>query len=152
MASDLNFVGSNGQWDYSNPGSRGYNVPDIVCNDPSSRKLKVLTIRAGLSGIQMTYQTQKYTKMSTTSFMKRMLDWEVPGSKIDIRYLEKVCDVFDLRKYMTLNTEVTRAEWQNDIGKWRVSLKQNNAAGEEREFVEECDLLLYATGILNNYK
>ena len=28
-----------------------------------------------------------------------------------LKYLEKVCDVFGLRKYMTFNTEVVRAEW-----------------------------------------
>jgi len=61
-------------------------------------------------------------------------------------------EVFDLRKYMTFNTEVVRAEWQEEAGKWKVTLKQKSSSGEEREFVEECDLLLYATGILNNYK
>ena len=71
----------------------------------------------------------------------------------DIRqYLEKVCEVFDLRKYMTFNTEAVRAEWQDDIGKWRVTLRQKTASGEEREFVEECDVFLYASGILNSYQ
>jgi cation diffusion facilitator CzcD-associated flavoprotein CzcO len=68
------------------------------------------------------------------------------------KYLEKVCDVFDLRKYMTFNTEVIRAEWKDDVGKWRVTLRQTTASGEEKKFEEECDLLLYATGLLNNYK
>lgn len=69
-----------------------------------------------------------------------------------LKYLEKVCNVFDLYKYMTFNTEATRAEWQNETGKWKVTLRQKTASGEEREFQEECDLLLYATGILNDYK
>jgi cation diffusion facilitator CzcD-associated flavoprotein CzcO len=63
-----------------------------------------------------------------------------------------VVEVFDLRKYMTFNTEVVRAEWQDNAGKWKVTLRQKAPSGEEKEFVEECDLLLYATGILNNYK
>jgi cation diffusion facilitator CzcD-associated flavoprotein CzcO len=49
---------------------------------------------------------------------------------------------------MTFDTEVVRAEWQDEAGKWKVTLRQ----GEQKEFVEECDLLLYATGILNNFK
>jgi cation diffusion facilitator CzcD-associated flavoprotein CzcO len=53
---------------------------------------------------------------------------------------------------MTFNTEVIRAEWQDDTGKWKVTLRQKSSSGEEKEFQEECDLLLYATGILNNYK
>lgn len=68
------------------------------------------------------------------------------------KYLLKVVEVFDLRKYMTFNTEVVRSEWQDDSGKWRVSLRQKSPSGEIKEWDEECDLLLYATGILNNYK
>lgn len=68
------------------------------------------------------------------------------------KYLCKVCDVFDLRKFMTFNTEVVRAEWQDDKGQWKVSLRQKLPTGETRDFDEECDLLLYATGILNNFK
>lgn len=34
----------------------------IIFQDPSSRKLKVVTIGAGLSGIQMAYQIQKHTQ------------------------------------------------------------------------------------------
>lgn len=60
--------------------------------------------------------------------------------------------MFDLRKYMTFNTEVVRAEWQDEAGKWKVTLRQKSSSAEEKEFVEECDLLLYASGILNNYK
>lgn len=54
---------------------------------------------------------------------------------------------------MTFNTEIIRAEWQDDTGKWKVKLRQKSSTLEDtREFDEECDLLLYATGILNNYK
>ena len=53
------------------------------------------------------------------------------------KYLEKVCDVFDLRKYITFNTEATRAEWKDDVGKWKVTLRQTTSSGEEREFQEE---------------
>ena len=53
---------------------------------------------------------------------------------------------------MTFNTEVVRSEWQDDTGKWKVKLRQTSASGETKEFDEECDLLLYATGILNNFK
>jgi hypothetical protein len=32
MAPDLNSLGSNGRWDYSTPGSNGYDIPDIIYN------------------------------------------------------------------------------------------------------------------------
>lgn len=30
MAPDLNALSANGRWDYSTPGSSGYNIPNIV--------------------------------------------------------------------------------------------------------------------------
>jgi cation diffusion facilitator CzcD-associated flavoprotein CzcO len=69
-----------------------------------------------------------------------------------LKYLLKVVEVFDLRQYMTFNTEAVRAEWQEEIGKWKVTLRRTSSTGEQEEFEEECDLLFYATGILNNYK
>lgn len=53
---------------------------------------------------------------------------------------------------MTFNTEVIRAVWQDDTGKWKVKLRQTDVTGYTREFEDECDLLLYATGVLNNFK
>jgi len=53
----------------------------------------------------------------------------------------------------TFNTEVVGSYWQEDTRKWKVKLRQQGPGQEQpREFEEECDLLLYATGILNNLK
>lgn len=37
----------------------GYEIPDITFRDPKNRRLKVLTIGAGVSGIMMAYQIQR---------------------------------------------------------------------------------------------
>jgi len=42
MAPDLNSINSNGRWDYSTPGSGGYNVPDIVYDVSLETKMSVL--------------------------------------------------------------------------------------------------------------
>jgi len=185
MAPDLNAVGKGERWDYSTPGSTGYEIPDIVYDDPSSRKLKVLTIGAGLSGIQLAYHIQKDCENVEHVIYEKNSDvggtWyenRYPGCACDIpshaytlnfalnpdwprffsyapdihKYLRKVVDVFDLRKYMTFDTEVVRSEWQDNKGKWKVSLRQKSPSGKTKEWDEECDLLLYATGILNNFK
>lgn len=68
------------------------------------------------------------------------------------KYLDKVCETFDLRKYMTFNTEVIGCYWDEEAGQWTVKLRQRNAGSAPREFEEKCDLLLHATGILNNFK
>jgi len=38
----------------------GYTIPDVVLNDPKHRRIKVLTIGAGVSGILMAYLLQKH--------------------------------------------------------------------------------------------
>ena len=95
-------MGSDGHWDYTTPGSSGYNVPNIVYNvglrlsllvesrslsqaqDPSSRKLKVLTIGAGLSSIQMAYQIQKNTENVEHVIYEKNAD--VGGTWLENRY------------------------------------------------------------------
>jgi hypothetical protein len=57
MAPDISQLGAHGS-DYSEP-SESYSIPDITFCDPQNRKLKVLTIGAGVSGILMAYQIQK---------------------------------------------------------------------------------------------
>jgi cation diffusion facilitator CzcD-associated flavoprotein CzcO len=42
--------------------------------------------------------------------------------------------------------------WNEDTGQWTVKLLQTLPGLQPREFEEKCDLLLHATGILNNYK
>jgi cation diffusion facilitator CzcD-associated flavoprotein CzcO len=68
-------------------------------------------------------------------------------------YLSKAIDTLELRKCMTFSTEVVESYWQEDTRKWKVKLRQQGPGQEQpREFEEECDLLPYATGILNNFK
>ncbi|KAI7115671.1 hypothetical protein KC352_g34268, partial [Hortaea werneckii] len=60
MAPDLNAVAGGERFDYSQPGSSGYQVKtNLTYNDPNNRKLRVLTIGAGVSGILMAYRLQK---------------------------------------------------------------------------------------------
>jgi hydroxyversicolorone monooxygenase len=68
------------------------------------------------------------------------------------RYLDIVCETFDLRKYMNFNTEVTGCYWNEEAGQWTVKLRQSSPGSAPKEFEEKCDLLLHATGILNNFK
>ena len=55
--------------------------------------------------------------------------------------------------YKTFNSEVTRAEWLDEKGKWKVTIRQQvPSSSETKEIVDECDLLLHITGILNNFQ
>ena len=66
------------------------------------------------------------------------------------KYLDKVCNTFDLRKYMSFSTEVIGCWWNEEKGEWTVKLRESKPGQEPREFEEHCHLLLHGTGILNN--
>jgi cation diffusion facilitator CzcD-associated flavoprotein CzcO len=68
------------------------------------------------------------------------------------KYLNKICEVFDLRKLMHFNHKVIEARWNDDKGKWVVKMEKTKPDGSVEEFVDEGDLLLYGTGILNDFK
>ena len=53
---------------------------------------------------------------------------------------------------MKFNTEVIGSYWNEDAGQWTVRLRQTSPSSAPREFEDKCDLLLHATGILNNFK
>lgn len=82
MAPDLNAVANGDKFDYLQPGSSGYDVKQDITwkyeaharsistknsrlthstsSDPKNRKLRVLSIGGGVTGILMAYQIQKH--------------------------------------------------------------------------------------------
>ncbi|ETS84424.1 sterigmatocystin biosynthesis monooxygenase stcW [Pestalotiopsis fici W106-1] len=68
------------------------------------------------------------------------------------QYLDKVCEVFNLREKMTFNTEVIAAEWQESSGTWKVKLQKEEPGKESSIFEDECDVLFNGSGVLNNFK
>jgi hypothetical protein len=61
MAPDINAITTE-KWDYSKPGSAGYDIPNITYDDPKNRKLRILSIGAGFSGIMNAYHIQKHVQ------------------------------------------------------------------------------------------
>lgn len=143
------------------------------------RKLRVLTIGAGVSGMMMAYQIEKNCKNVEHVIYEKNADiggtWlenRYPGAACDIpshaytyafalnpdwpryfsespdiwAYLDNVCKVFDLRKFMTFHTEVIGCWWEEQEGMWRVKLRETKN-GQQREFDEKCHLLLHGTGV-----
>jgi cation diffusion facilitator CzcD-associated flavoprotein CzcO len=68
------------------------------------------------------------------------------------KYLCKIADVFDLRKLMHFNHKVIEARWNEDKGRWVVKMEKTKPDGSVESFEDEGDLLLYGTGILNDFK
>jgi len=67
-------------------------------------------------------------------------------------YLDRVANTFQLRQYMRFRSEITRCEWQEASSTWKIWIGTTSAEGEVTESTDECDVLLHATGVLNNFK
>ncbi|KAK5684954.1 hypothetical protein LTS10_003029 [Elasticomyces elasticus] len=67
-------------------------------------------------------------------------------------YLDRLCNVFGLRKCMRFNTEVLGLYWQDDEGKWLVKLRTTTPGGQTVESEDTCDIVLYHKGGLNTPK
>ncbi|KAK3633928.1 hypothetical protein LTR56_015538 [Elasticomyces elasticus] len=92
MAPDLNAVAAGERFDYSQPGSTGYNIDQaITYNDPSNRKLKVLTIGAGVTGILMAYRIQKDCPNVEHVIYEKNAD--IGGTWLENRYPGAACDI-----------------------------------------------------------
>lgn len=59
--------------------------------DPGTRKVKVITVGAGFSGIMMAYKIQKYTKNVDLKIYEKNAD--IGGTWLENRYPGCACDV-----------------------------------------------------------
>lgn len=67
-------------------------------------------------------------------------------------YLDRVCNTWELRRYMTFSTEVVSCHWQEEKSKWIVNMRTLASDGTSTDFSDECDVLLHATGVLDKFK
>ena len=64
------------------------------------------------------------------------------------QYLKGVYDKHGLRKYVKLQHTVVGASWNSSTAKWTVELEKADGT----RFEDECDFLVNASGLLNNWK
>jgi cation diffusion facilitator CzcD-associated flavoprotein CzcO len=92
MAPDLNSLSSGEQMDYSKPGASGYSIrQDATWMDPQNRRLRVLSIGAGVSGILMAYQIQKLCENVEHVIYEKNED--IAGTWLENRYPGAACDI-----------------------------------------------------------
>ncbi|GFN20563.1 hypothetical protein AtubIFM55763_005711 [Aspergillus tubingensis] len=65
-------------------------------------------------------------------------------------YLKQIVVEEDMMKYITLNTRVVSAIWNEEKSKWVVKLQQDTPCVKEWE--DECDVLINGAGFLNSWK
>jgi cation diffusion facilitator CzcD-associated flavoprotein CzcO len=64
-----------------------------------------------------------------------------------LKYFQGVADKYKIRQYIKFNHKCVGGIWNEDTGKWIVELEGLNG-----NFTDDCDVLISATGILNNWK
>ncbi|KAH6985121.1 hypothetical protein EDB80DRAFT_767984 [Ilyonectria destructans] len=81
-------------------------------------------------------------------------DWEsfYSGSDYLRDYLHQVVGKLNLEKYMTFNSRVIEARFDERSGTWEVKIEQTASDGSKKIFTDECDLLLGAVGILDRWE
>ncbi|PSN66538.1 FAD/NAD(P)-binding domain-containing protein [Corynespora cassiicola Philippines] len=171
--------------DYHNDSKAGYHIPFVTLGEPANRRLKVITIGAGLTGIMLAYNIEKhcsniehiiYDKNPTiggtwyqnkypnaacdsptcTYQLNFAIDpeWESfhSGSDYLRDYLHRVAKKLDLEKYMTFNSKVIEARFDERKGTWEIMVEQTASDGTKKIFKDDCDLLLGAIGILDRWQ
>ena len=64
-----------------------------------------------------------------------------------LRYVQGVAKKYQIEKYITYNSRICEAVWDDDKGKWKVKVEN-----EGRVKTDDCDVLFSASGVLNNWK
>ena len=62
-----------------------------------------------------------------------------------LKYFKDVVDKFGLRKYIKLHHSIDRAEWNQESGKWTISISDLESGNK---FEDGCDIFLNAGGPL----
>ncbi|KIW80202.1 hypothetical protein Z517_06817 [Fonsecaea pedrosoi CBS 271.37] len=163
--------------------SNGYFVPDVTYLDPGNRRMRIVTIGAGFSGIMYAYRFQN--ELENVEHVIYEKNGDIGGTWLENRYpncafpshsyvynfalnpywselysssdsiwkyLDRVCRVWDLRKYMQFNCRVIEATWNEGLGKWMLKVEQTYSDESTCVLEDECDVLIQATGMLNNPK
>ncbi|KAF5856713.1 hypothetical protein ETB97_006996 [Aspergillus alliaceus] len=143
------------------------------------RRLRVLVIGAGASGLLLAYKLQRhFDQLDLLVFEKNpavagtWFENTYPGCACDVpshcytwsfepnprwsatyagsqeirQYFTHFCDRHGLSKYIRLQHEVIRAEWQADKSQWAVDVRDLQR-GEDAQHT--ADIVVDATGILN---
>ncbi|KAG7099932.1 hypothetical protein E1B28_001725 [Marasmius oreades] len=120
-----------------------------------------LTIYDGNAGVGGTWFTNKYPGLACDipshcyqlTFVENP-NWSsfyAPGSEI-LTYLESVVDKYKLMPYIKLQHRLTSARWNDDEGKWHLTIRRVTDQGDHEEFEDTADVLFTGMGGLSRWK
>ncbi|KAF5585023.1 sterigmatocystin biosynthesis monooxygenase stcW [Fusarium subglutinans] len=135
-----------------------YKISDKTFGDPSNRKIRVISIGAGLFGINLAYWISvKCENFDLTVFEKSS---ELGGVWNHNRYPGVACDVPshvyqysfapnpDWPRFLS---PVLKAEWHEE-GFWRVFLREELPNGDCREYHQDAEILVNNSGSQHVYQ
>jgi len=64
-----------------------------------------------------------------------------------LKYVQGVAAKYKVEKYITYNSRICEAVWDEEQGKWKVKVESGGDITSE-----DCDVLFSASGVLNNWK
>ncbi|KAK7433035.1 hypothetical protein QQZ08_000508 [Neonectria magnoliae] len=141
--------------DFHNDPKSGYHISFVPIGEPENRGLKVVTIGAGLCGIMLAYNIEKHAPNVEHVIYEKNPEvggtWEdfYSSSEYLRRYINRVVDKLDLKKYIIFNSRVLEARFNEERGIRNLKIEQTLANGMEKIVDDDCDLLLGAVGILD---
>jgi len=79
------------------------------------------------------------------------LDWSgvYASSKEIFKYFDDFANKYGLKQYIKTRHQVTGSYWNDAKGGWDVTIKDLQTG---KEFEQSCDILINASGILNNWR
>jgi cation diffusion facilitator CzcD-associated flavoprotein CzcO len=159
---------------------KGFSIPLNTEYAYKARKLRVVTIGAGFSGLLMAHKIQhrfpELQEFVDHTIYEARSDvggtWLInnyPGVQCDVpshiyafpfdpnpnwsrfyssgeeieEYIKSTVEKWNLGRDIQLNTKVIGATWEEDTGRWHLTVEHN---GEQRE--DYCDVLISAQGVL----
>ncbi|KAI9743699.1 MAG: hypothetical protein M1818_003015 [Claussenomyces sp. TS43310] len=118
------------------------------------RKLKVICIGAGASGLLLAYKIQRHFgdfELEVFEKNPEVSDWTAnyASSKEIFQYFKDFSTRHQLDKYIQLEHQVVGATWDDKTAQWHVQIK-NLKTGEIID--SDCHVLINAGGILNAWR
>ncbi|CAG8978763.1 hypothetical protein HYALB_00012495 [Hymenoscyphus albidus] len=148
----------------------------------TERHINIIVVGAGASGLLMAYKLQKHFKNYTLTIYEKNPEvsgtWyenRYPGCACDVpshnytwsfepktdwsgvyassteifAYFDSFAEKYQLKQYIRIQHQVTGAYWNDQTGGYDVKIRDNKGG---QEFNQHCDILINASGILNNWR
>ncbi|OAL38360.1 hypothetical protein AYO20_02419 [Fonsecaea nubica] len=140
----------------------GYMIPDTYLG--ARRPIKILIIGFGAAAINIVHAigqqkdsnvvVQCYEKNDEVGASRQLYVFVALKARLDqleiLGYFKDIVDKHHMQGFVKLRHAVSGAWWNEETGKWKIKIIPNG--NEKAAFYDEGEVLINATGVLNNWK